>query len=858
MNAPQGMRPLLVFCLTAILLLVVSACSTADVEAPPADVTEAEATAAPEAETGEESRAADEPSADASGRTGAWVDEVIVLEEPSAAAAVTRLEVGEIDAYAFAVTDPEVFQSVNEASDLTYAESFGAYSELTFNPAGPVFEGTGELNPFAVPRVREAMNWLVDRDFIVEEIHGGLALPRYLPITGSFPDYARLVDVARQLELRYAHDPARAEEVISAEMEALGAEMVDGTWHYEGEPVELTVLIRTEDERRDIGDYVSSLLEDIGFVVERDYRTAAEASPIWIRGNPDDGEFHIYTGGWVTTVVSRDQSGNFNFFYTPRGLAFPLWQAYTPAEEFDELADRLANRDFETLEERRELFSRALELSMQDSVRIWLVDRLSISPYRNDVSVAANLAGGINGSWLWASTIQRAGETGGTINIAMPSILPEPWNPLDGSNWVYDSMLYRGTGDLGVISDPYTGLNRPQRIERAEVFIRDGLPVAKTLNWVELNFVPENEVPEDAWINWDPVEQRFITVGEQHPEGLTANVKSVAYYPASLNELTWHDGSPFSVADVVMNLILTFDRGMEESAIYDEAQVPPLETFLDSFRGARIVQTDPLVIEYYSDQYFLDAEQNVTTLFPQYNQGPGAWHALGVGILAEENEELAFSSAKADALEVEWMNMIAGPSLEILEGYLAQASADDYIPYEPTLGEYISAEEVQARWENLQSWYDEKGHFWVGTGAFFLEEAFPIEGTVQLLRNPEYPDASDKWSRFEEPMIATVELDGPGRVSAGESATYDVFVDFDGEPYPLDQIDEVKYLIFDAQGELALTGQAEPVDDGLYEIVLDAEQVAQLETGANRLEVAVVPRAVSIPSFSVLEFATVP
>jgi hypothetical protein len=59
---------------------------------------------------------------------------------------------------------------------------------------------------------------------------------------------------------------------------------------------------------------------------------------------------------------------------------------------------------------------------------------------------------------------------------------------------------------------------------------------------------------------------------------------------------------------------------------------------------------------------------------------------------------------------------------------------------------------------------------------------------------------------------------------------------------------EVTYLVFDAQGELALTGEASALDDGLWQIVLSAEDTAQLEAGANRLEVAVVPIPVSIPS----------
>ncbi|MEZ4709063.1 MAG: ABC transporter substrate-binding protein [Caldilineaceae bacterium] len=820
--------------------------------APDAGGEEAAAGAQEEAPAESESTEAAAP-ADAGPAPTGIVDEIVVVEEPSQDAAVTRLGVGEIDVFANAVSDPEVFQSI-QAAGLKYAQSFGNYSELTFNPAGPVFDGTGKLNPFAVPAVREAMNWLIDRDFIAEELYGGLAVPRYLPITRAFPDYARLVDVARQLELQYAYNPDKAREVITAEMEKLGAEMVDGQWQYEGEQVEIIVLIRTEDVRNQIGDYVANLMEDLGFKVTRDYKAAADASPIWIRGNPGDGLFHIYTGGWVTTVVSRDQAGNFDFFYTPRGLSFPLWQAYTPSAEFDAVSDRLGRRDFKTMDERKELFAQALGLAMQDSIRIWLVDQLGASPYRDDIAVSADLAGGVSGSRLWPYTLRKGQEDGASVTIASPSLLPEPWNPVAGSNWIFDTMLQRGMSDLGVMSDPYTGLSWPQRIERAEITIQTGLPVAKSLDWVDLQFADTIEVPADAWIDWDPEAQKFITVGEKHPEGLTALSKSVVYYPSDLFDIKWHDGSNLTLADFMLGTIMGFDRAYESSAIYDEAAVPSFEQFQESFRGWRIVQTDPLVIESYSDVYGLDAESNVATYFP----GGGAWHMLGIGIMAESDGELAFSSDKAEAIEKEWMNYIAGPSLEILKAKLDQAAADGYIPYAPTMSDYITPEEASTRWANLEAWYADKGHFWVDLGPYYLEDAFPVEGTVVLKRNPDFVDAADKWLRFQEPMIADAVVDGPGRVTIGEEAVYDVLVTFKGEPYAVNNINTVQYLVFNAVGDLAFSGQAEAVADGQWQVVLSAEQTGQLETGANRLEIAVVPIPVSVPTFGSVEFVTVP
>jgi len=789
--------------------------------------------------------------------TGAWVDEVVAVEEPSADAAVTRMESGDIDVYAFTVSNPEVLAKVEESPNLDYAQSFGSYNELTFNVAGPVFSGTGKLNPFAIPRIREAMNYLIDREYVVDEIMGGLAEPRWLPFNKASNDYAKLADVARKLELQYAYNKDRAAEIIGEEMVALGAEMVDGKWQYNGEPVELIVLIRTEDERRDIGDYVSNQLEDIGFTVTRDYKTSAEASPLWVQSDPNDGLWHVYTGGWITTVVPRDLGDNFAFFYTDMGIPWPLWQAYKNTPEFHKLAERLLNRDYSTLEERRDMMAQALEMSMKDSARVWLCDRASISPFRKEIKVGADLYGAISGSWLWAFTLQREGEVGGRVTIAMPSILPEPWNPIAGSNWIYDMMLIRGTGERAYMPDPYTGLYWAQRVEKADVVVKEGLPVGKTLDWVNVEFAPEIVVPDDAWADWDPVEQRFITAGEKYTETQTVARKSTVYYPDDLYEtVKWHDGSNFSIGDVLMYMILTFDRAKEASPYYDESAVADYQAFMSAFRGVRIVSTDPLVIETYSDLYNLDAELCPDFWWPYYDQGQGSWHTLALGLMAEEKGEAAFSSSKADALEAEWLSYIAGPTIDVLKAQLDEAVAEGFIPFAPTMSEYVSEAEAKARYGNLSNWYEEHGHFWVGTGPLYLDRAYPVEGTVSLKRNAMYPDLSEKWTGFAEPMLAEVMVDGPDRVAIGSEAVYDVYVDFKGKPYPSDDIEQVRYLVFDATGELAVVGDAEAAGEGLYEIVLDADLTSGLAAGSNRLEVVVVSKRVAVPSTDALLFVT--
>lgn len=789
--------------------------------------------------------------------TGAWVDRVIFVQEESQAQAITRLEVGDFDIYAFSMSNADLFQRVKASPFLSHTESFGSYNELSFNPSGPEF-ADGRLNPFSVPKIREAMNWLIDRDYIVDEIYGGLAVPKFFPITAAFPDYARYAATTTRLELKYAHDPARAEAVISEEMVKLGAERVNGIWHYKGEPVELIVLIRPEDERRDIGDYLSSLLEDIGFEVNRMYRNAGDASPLWFSADPTQGLMHVYTGGWITTAVARDQGDNFAYFYTDLGLATPLWEAYVNDPEFYELADRLDRQDFTTMEERGEMFERALELALEDSIRVWLIDQLSFTPQRAGVQVGADMAGAVAGSRLWPTTLRHADRVGGDITIGMPSLLTEPWNPIGGTNWIYDAMLYRAVGEPGAIPDPYTGLAHPNRFERAEVFLVEGLPVGKTLDWIDITFVPEIQVPGDAWIDWDPVEQRFITVAEKHPEGLTALRKSVVYYPENLSDVTWHDGSPVTVGDFVLGMILGHDRFKEESAVFDQSGVAAYQASMVAFKGQRIVSTDPLIIEAYGDSYALDAENNVSTFWPMYSFGPGAWHNLAVALLSEANQDTAFTSAKANTLDVDWLSMIAGPSLAALDKHMADAKDGNYIPYANTLGQFVSEAEARERYANLQSFVDKYGHYFIGTGVLMLESVHPVEGSAVLARYDKHIDRADRWAVFAEPMYAEVDVEGTARLAQGRAAQFDVWVTFAGEAYPSDLIADVTYIVIGSNGEVAFSGSADYVAEGLYEVRLSAEQTAQLPVGATQVTAIVVPIPVAKPTAEGHSFVVTP
>ena len=844
------------FALLIIASMVLAACQPAQTTPTEAPVVEPTAVEQPTAEV--VPTEVPTPEVVQTTRKGGWLDE-IVFSVVASDSALTQIEAGAIDIYANGLSSKDL-PAIKDAG-VSYSTSSGLYYDILYNPAGPEFTD-GRFNPFSNRKIREATNWLFDRDYINQEVYAGGGLAKFFAITTQFPDYADLADVARKLESYYAYNFDKAKEVITAEMEGMGATLVDGKWMYKDAPVTLIYIIRNDSDgtRIPIGEYTAAQFEALGFTVDRQMKKGSEASPIWIGSDPVEGQWHLYTAAWSATVLDRDQSNIFQEMYLDSSAqGIPAFLDNVSDPEFKELGDRLATADFATLQERHDMMARALELSLQDSLQVFLIDGKQFTPYANGMVATADLAAGIEGAQIYPYTLRWADQEGGTVRWATQDLFAEPWNPIAGSNWAFDQGAIRATQSGDIMYDPYTGLLWPLRIEKADVVVKEGLPVGKTLDWVNLEFAPEITVPADAWIDWDAANQVFVTVGEKNPEGLTALRKTTLYYPADMFEtVKWHDGANLSLADFVFGMIMTFDRAKPESAIYDAQAEPQFLPFQENFRGFKIVSTEPLVIEYYSDTYSLDAELNIPLMFPTYTFGEGSWDTMAVANAAEAGGELAYSVDKALEKEIEQTSFIGGPSLEVLAKYLDQAIADKTIPYAPTMSAYLTADEAVARYEALKAWFGEHNNFMVGTGPYFVDQAFLTEKTLTLKHFEDYPDLADRWSNFGEPKLAVVELDGPGQVKIGEEATFDVFVIFKDAAYPAAEIKQVKFFLYNAQGEIVKVAEAVAVEDGQYSVVLDTATTAALEAGSNKLEVAVVPFTVSQPTFASVEFVTAP
>ena len=274
--------------LLVIASMILSACQPAAQTAAPTEApaaVETQAPAATEAPT-------EMPKTD---RHGGWLDEIDV-SVVAGDSALSQLKAGVIDLYSYALASDQ-YPAIKEAG-LGYTQSYGGSYSVLFNPA--VFTDANVLNPFSDRKIREALNWLIDRNYINQEIYAGGSLPKFFAITTQLVEYTNLVDPARALEAKYAYNAEKAKQIISDEMTALGATQgADGKWECKGKPVTLVFLIRPDGDgtRKPMGDYIANQLETVGFMVDRQYKTSSESAPIWRGSKASDGLWNMYTAG---------------------------------------------------------------------------------------------------------------------------------------------------------------------------------------------------------------------------------------------------------------------------------------------------------------------------------------------------------------------------------------------------------------------------------------------------------------------------------------------------------------------------------------------------------------------------------
>ncbi len=547
--------------LTALLALVVSGSSAAQGTSPAAS-------------PGPASSALPGPAADKVTFKSVFVD-----------TAPLELQAGNIDMYLYGLRT-EAAQQLQGTPGVQLFQAPATALSLVLNPA-PAPEG--QLNPFAIPEIRTAMEYLVDRDFISQDIYRGLAQPMITHVAPTDLDFKTVYDIDRGSDIRF--DADYAHQLITDAMTTAGATLVDGKWQFGGQPVRLKLIARVEDERRQIGDLVASELQDAGFEVATTYQPFAAAIQSVYSSDPATLEWNIYTEGWSRGSAQRYDDSTINAMDAPWMGNMPgwqeqgFWQYQDP--EMDALGQKLFRGEFASQAERDDLYRQMTQKELVAPVRVWLASVVNSFPATSALTGATvDVSAGPRSPY----TLRSAHIPGSdTVKVGHLWVWTErtTWNPIGGFGDTYSVDIFRNMFDPPIANDPFTGQPKPFR---ADYEVATAGPTGKL------------DVPADA-VTWDAANDAWVPVAS----GTQATSKVTFDYSRYLQS-HWHDGQPITIADAVYSIAQGFDLAYDpDKAQVEVALAATSRPYLDTFKGFRLTEDDKL--EVYVDYWHFDQDQ---------------------------------------------------------------------------------------------------------------------------------------------------------------------------------------------------------------------------------------------------------
>ena len=670
------------------------------------------------------------------------------------------LEAGNMDLYMFGLKI-DAAQRLENDSRFSLFQAPASTVSLLLNPAP---SRRGELNPFSITEVRQAVQYLLDREFIARDIYRGMAVPMLTHVSPQDHDFLTVYDIER--ESGYLYDPEYGRELIGAAMREAGAVLDDGVWAFEGRPIRIRLIGRVEDERRNIADLVRTELERAGFLVSVSYLPFAAAVFTVYSSDPASFEWHIYTEGWGRSSPQRYDYATANQMNAPWLGNMPGWQEIGfwqyKNEVLDSLGKRLFRGEFTSEEERQELYRNIAQAGLDESVRLWLVTATNTFPARAEVrGISRDLVAGLRAPW----TLREAYVPGqDTLTVGHLWVWTErtTWNPVGGLGDVYSSDIWRYLHDSPIWNHPFTGIPESYR---ADYTVESAGPNGSLA------------VPAEA-LTWNASSDRWVPVGG----GKRATSLVVFDYSAYFQS-TWHHGEPITMADVVYSIAQGFELAYDANKARIETAIGVTSRpFLETFLGFRALDENRLAV--YVDYWHF--EDNLIASYASPAGLTMPWEILAsLDDLVFEQRRAAYSDTAASRYNVPWISLVMDRDARLVQRTLKTFRSRGVIPsgvFEFGDTSLVSASEARLRYQASLDWFDERGHMVISNGPFLLSRYDPPAqfAELQAFREVNYPFKPGDWSYGEPP---TIEIDPvtEATISAGRDATLDVSVQGPGE-----------------------------------------------------------------------------
>ena len=669
---------------------------------------------------------------------------------------------GLTDIFFFGVDGPVIFgldQATRDKLDL-YTVPGGNWS-LLLNPIpnnAPYLVKADEqefFNPFAIREVRFAINNLINRKYIVDEILSGSGMPTFTMATPGQPGTYKYNLLAQRAgfseegnEEQALQEIAAALETAAALPELQGRLVKEGDWWtFDKQPLTIKFVIRVDDPQGRLkeGEYVAQQIEKAGIKVERLLWDRAKCSQTVYQGNPADYEWNIYTEGWGAGATRAYWEHIVAQMYAP-------WYGYMPGgtnpenwrythDELDTVTRKAFAGNFLTEDEYWELALKGLEIGLNEAVRIYVATQnqyYAANKARFNRRMLYGMADGLNEwSLLSADTPDKILRITGYS--AKGSLFMHAWDPVgdDGFSDAYSQVCATPTGMASTFESPATAEDTPLLAIPQHSDTR----VHKNEQGDVVGDIP---IPADAK-RYDSANDEWIAVAP----GTTA--MSTGTY--SFNFGKFHHGRPISVADFLYADAFEEEwtrKDGENDRYYDASYESSHKPARDLNKGW-IVHPDNTITTFFDYNFPASKIRVASKGAPSLSVLTGrpnitvAWEileALGQMVAEGSASGTTYSFTAGSATQVD---LLRPDCVADIRAKLAQLKEKQFVP--ASIKAYITPEQAAANYDAAMQWIDAHQHALIGCGAFLIEKYDPATNYMELkaFRDEAYPFASDYW-----------------------------------------------------------------------------------------------------------------
>lgn len=739
---------------------------------------------------------------------GTFVDKIQFIQYVDENTALEEVRNGNLDLYYYRISSDRI-DSVASREGLQVYESTGGSYSILVNPAE-----SEEFNPFSIREIRFAMNYLIDRKLIVNELMGGYGTTMISNYGPFDPDYLFIVDELESFNFRY--NPSLADEIITQSLTDAGAKKVDGVWTFDGKQIQLTAFIRSDDPvRKSIGEILSSELEQIGFKVKKDFGDLNKAFVNVYGSNPADMKWSFYTEGWGgrSAFVKYDPVG-LGQMYSPwfsnmPGFNDPTYWNYQN-DYLDTITQKIYTGNFSSAQERIDLVKEATAEGVKESVRIFLASKIDQYVVNEKIDGIINDFGaGVPSRF----TPINSRTNSDSLTIGVKQIYQGAWNPVMGISDVYSRQIWDIVSDPSVFKHPYTGQTIP----------------------IRTNFVVETagsgeklDVPSDAII-WSPTIQNW-----QKVEPGTQATSKVTF---DLTFSKWHHGKQMDMNDVLHSLYFTLEWGSEKQdndKTFDTEYTPRAAQTVQTLIGVRPL--DEKTLEVYVDYWHFD-EAEIADWASLWSSVP--WELMSAMEQAVVDGKVSFSRSGAVSKSVNWLSLIVPNDSNLIKQYLLQFKNSEFVP--PSL-QYFELDDsyFTSRYDSSIQWIEENNHAVISNGPFYLKSYSPESRTitVEAFADESYPFEAGHWREFENVKFPKIiEVDIPDVITQQSKLSI---------PIKTRDTSKINYFFTNSEGNSVASG-IQTIDSGKTTLSLSEQQRKKLTIGANDLKVFAVSESVLRP-----------